>query len=429
MYSTNPKAAETFKTEYNQALNIATPEIRDLGHRFISIDFPSERIIASLGAELRMRYHDNILIVNMSERDYDTDQLPGHVLQASFRGMPSPSVELLCRLCLQIYQWLSRSPANVVAIHCFPGLSRTAVVVCSYLAWSGAVVHPVDALIDICSGLKIDVDSNPILPSQKRYLNYFFEFLTSPVSLRIPAKSLGIAKLILNGIPNIPVAEDDAFRPFIEIWRDGHLVFSSLPREQLSIQDLVASVKGYPLSDGDLCVSQFDEFSDVSLCGDVLFRVRHLGINGARLTCLRFAFNTNYVGNNMLHFGQFEIDANAFNSCMVDVVFTDQDNSSSDSLGIDNEEIDRTKDVLKRGKEVSDKLRQGCDVSETGSDIEEIFLRKKLAAIKHEEPSIVTPVVSLPVAEPIGKQTAESVGDSGDDVDDFFAQLEKDAQI
>jgi hypothetical protein len=400
-------------------VNISTPEIRDLGNRFISIDFPSELIINSLGAELRKRYQDNILIINMSERDYDVGQLPGHVLTVNFRGMPSPPLELTCRLCLQMYQWLSRSPANVVAIHCFPGLSRTAVLMCSYLAWSGRFVHPVDALIDVCGGLKIDVESNPILPSQKRYLNYFFDFLTTPVPPAIPAKSLGITKLILNGVPSIPVGEDASFRPFIEIWKEGHSVYSSL-----SVGN--KEVKGYPISDGDLCVASFDDFTGICISGDILFRVRHLTSNGGRFTCLRFAFNTNYVSNNMVHFGQFELDGNASSNCMIDVMF----NPDIEPVSVVSDEFDRIRDTMKRAKEVSEKLRHGCeDISETGSDIEEIFKQPK-KDVTTEPPEVIgksSGANESPRRE-LGNASSDP-GTSCDDVDDFFAQLEKDAQI
>jgi hypothetical protein len=409
-------------------MNIDTPEIREVGHRFVSIDFPSERIMASLGSELRRRYQDNILIINMSERDYDHDQLPGHVLAVSFRGLPAPPLELLCRLCLQIHQWFSRSPGNVVAVHCFPGLSRTAVLLCSYLAWCGAYVHPVDALIDVCTGLKIDVEGNPILPSQKRYLNYFFDFLTNPSMPQVPARSLGISKLILNGVPSLPVSEDEVFRPFIEIWKEGRLVYSSLPRvtKEMEISDILASVPGYPItrdpvSNEYTCVVSFSDFHGIVFSGDLLFRVRHLSSKGGRFTCLRFAFNTNYVVNNMLHFGQMEIDGNVFNNCMIDVVFSPAASSSA-SAG-ESEEVQRCVDVLGRAKALGEKLRQGCDVSETGSDIEEIFLRRKVKTSDETVPVVIgKPSV-------VAESPAARGPTSGDDVDDFFAQLERDAQI
>ena len=422
------QAAVTFREEYKQAMNISSPTIREVGHRFLSIDFPSERLIDSLGEELRKRHQDNLLIINLSEREYDVDKLPGHVLSLNFRGFPAPPLDLTARLCMQIHQWLTRSPANMVAIHCFPGLSRTAVLICCYLAWSGVCVHPVDALIDVCIGLKIDVEANPVLPSQKRYMNYFFDFLTSQSLPTVPAKSVGISKLILNGGPNLLMAEDTTFRPFIEIWQDGHLIFSTLPdgAKDMSIEELVSRVESYSTSDVTTCVSMFTDFRDLVLSGDLLFRVRHLTSSGQRLTCMRFAFNTNYVHNNMLHFGQLEIDGNTWNDAMIDVVFhpasTVPLESSLDTL-----------DILKRAKAMADKLRVGSDLSDPGSDIEEVILLKKVLSQSSAEPQPIgrsTEDVSKPVVEQLALSPPKrDATPTVDEVDDFFAQLEKDAQI
>lgn len=418
-------------------MNISTPAIRAVGQRFISIDFPSERIIASLGAELRSRCQDNVLIINMSERDYDTELLPGHVLNVNFRGLPAPPLELLCRLCLQIHQWIARSPVNMVAVHCFPGLSRTAVLICCYLAWSGVCVHPVDSLVDVCAGLKIDVEANPILPSQKRYMNYFFDFLTNPAFPQVPAKSLGISKLILNGVPNLPLSDDALFRPFIEVWQDGHLICTSLPgsSKDMQIEELVASVPSYSISRDSIsneisCVSVFDKFEELVLSGDLLFRVRHLSSKGGRFTCMRFAFNTNHVSNNMLHFGQLELDGNGFNDCMIDVVFNPSVTPVTSS-----EDSERARDIFLRAKQVGDKLRQGCDVSDAGSDIEEVIMLRKVIA--HSSGTAPPQVIGRPEPIPENNEPINTANalpatvkpKSTDEVDDFFAQLERDAQI
>ena len=421
---------ETIKSEYKQVMNLSSPTIRDVGHRFLSIDFPSERIIGSLTEELRRRHQDNILVINMSEREYDEDQLPGHVLSVNFRGLPSPPLEVVCRLCMQIRQWLSRSPANVVAVHCFPGLSRTAVLICCYLAWSAVCLHPVDALVDVCAGLKIDVDSNPILPSQKRYLNYFFEFLSDPKLPPVPAQCFFLSKVIVTRIPNLPMGEEGVFRPFVEIWKDGRLIFSTLPGAS-DIAELVTCVPAYPISqEEDTCVSVFEGDEKMTFSGDLLFRVRHLTSSGGRFTAFRFAFNSNHVADNVMHLGQQELDGD--HNCLVDVVFRPSPPEMS-------EEDDSVKAILRKSWDTAAALREGADVSDDGgSDIEHVLLSKlgkskpsgdhKLpspqiigSSSSSVDPSAVTatPTFELSPKSPAG----------GDDVDDFFAQLEKEAQI
>ena len=412
---------ETFKSEYNQAMNISYPVVRDIGRRFVSIDFPSERIIDGLGKVLREKYQDNILIINMSEREYNEDQLPGHAISANFRGLPAPPLDMLCRLCLQIHQWLSRSPANVVAVHCFPGLSRSAVLVSCYLAWSGAHQHPVDALVDVCAGLKVDLEMNPILPSQKRYLNDFYHFLVSDSSGLVsePESSLSLTQLILSGVPNLPVSETSEFRPFFEIWKDGKLIQSSLPAGASSVEELVAQVPTYavqqdPLSLEESCVVSFPIGQNVPLLGDLLFRIRHLTQSGGRFTCLRFAVNARqHVVDGTLHLGRQEIDGNGFSSCMIDAKFEKGDTVE------DFEEFKRNSDVLKRCKETSFRFRSGTlrDEDCSTDDIEEVLLLKALG--KKESSSSA----SVPAPQVMGNEAIS------DEVDDFFAQLEKEAQI
>ena len=435
---------ETIKSEYQQTLNIATVPIRDVGYRFISIDYPTERTLSLYSTALREKYQDNILIINMSEREYDPEALPGHVLSVNFRGLPSPPLELICRLCLQIHQWLSRSPSNVVAIHCFPGLSRTAVLISCYLAWSGKCIHPVDALLQVCAGLKIDVDNEPILPSQKRYLNYFFEYLTSDSPVPVPARSLKVSKLILNGVPSIPIPEESLFRPFFEIWSDSHLVYSSLPELEPGEpkENLSQHVAAYPITkdvvtDEEVCTVVFDKFSEenpVVLKGDILLRIRHLGAQGGRYTCLRFAFNTNHVHDGLLHFARQELDGNTKTHCVVDLVMIPTQGSAPTEDDID--ENNRMIDIFKRSKDVSSKLRQGLEVSEyDGDDIEEVILQKTLnKGVPSSSPEKVpeaykAPVVDSPVKVIGNPQVHDMTPTSGDDVDDFFAQLEKEAQI
>ena len=405
---------EAIKTEYKTVTDPSQSLIRDIIPGFVSIDCPSEKTIDTIASALRTRYNeDTIMTINMSERSYEYDKMPGHVISVSFRGLPAPPLDILCRLCLQIHQWKTRSENHVVVVHCFAGYSRSAVLLSCYQAWSGKCHHPVDALIDICRGLKID-ENESILPSQKRYLNYFFDLLTNNTGIPENQKCcLRVKKLVLSGTPNIPMSEDAKFRPFYEIWTNAKMVFSSLPKD-VPIDTLVDSVvPSYDtLSTADL-VAVFDDSlilseNDQPICkGDVLFRVRHLAKSGTRYTCLRFAFNTHYVFDNVLHLSHHEIDGNNFPKCMIEVVFdtTTPNTSSSEELML-----------FQRSHEVSTRLRQGLSI-----DNDEEVLAKILGLDKGESDRVIPDHV--PVI-PIHDNTP-----GGDDVDDFFAQLEREAKM
>ena len=416
---------EAIKNEYKTVTDPTQSLIREVVPGFVSIDCPSEKTIDTISSTLRSRYNeDAIMIINMSERTYDYDKMPGHVITVNFRGLPAPPLDVLCRLCLQIHQWKSRNSNNLVVVHCFPGYSRSAVLIACYQAWSGKCNHPVDSLIEVCRGLKID-ENDAILPSQKRYLNYFFDLLSNGNGVPpLPASSLRVKKLIVTGVPNIPMSEDSKFRPFYEIWTNGKLLFSSLPRD-VPIETLVESVvTAYDMvsPEGEI-VAVFDDSNNVAdeqpICrGDVLFRIRHLGTSGVRYTCIRFAFNTNYVFDNVLHLSQHEIDGSNFPKCVIELVFE----PVSSSVAAATTEVSSDEKILfERSHQVSSRLRQGLSIDEeTERDVEEMLLAKVLG-LDSQGPNKNVPVI------PIHDNTP--VANSGDDVDDFFAQLEREAKM
>jgi len=402
------QAVETIKTEYKNATDPSVSLIREIGHGFLSIEFPSEATIGTISTILRSKHQDKVMIVNMSERSYDYDKMPGHVITANFRGLPSPPLDILARLCLQIHQWKSRSPDNIVAIHCFPGYSRTAVLVSCYLAWCGIYYHPVDGLIDVCRGLKID-ESESILPSQKRYLNYFFDLLSTGNPPTPPAL-LFLSRLTLTGIPdNLPLSEDAHFRPFFEIWKDGRMLFSTLPKDvpNEALIEMIPSYQMPTITNPQDIIAPFQLESPVCISGDVLFRIRHLSTNGARITCMRFALNSNYVFDNTLHLSHHEIDGNSFSKCLIDIAF-DRPSAGKAVVSDAGEEV-----LFKRSHDISSKLRQGISVVDDDEVDRVIGL-----PINMDEPDV--PIISIADDEDVPV---------ADDVDDFFAQLEREAKM
>jgi len=43
----------------------------------------------------------------------------------------------MATLCKEIYDWLSKDPENVVAVHCYHGKNRTGTIIASYLMYCG----------------------------------------------------------------------------------------------------------------------------------------------------------------------------------------------------------------------------------------------------------------------------------------------------
>ncbi len=428
------------KSEYLNVFEGKVSRLRYVDSRLISIDFPTERSIDSVAAALRGHHgEDDVLIINMSERVYDYDRMPGHVVSVNFRGLPSPPLEVLCRLCLQIHQWLSRSATTVVAIHCFPGYSRTAVLASCYLAWSGKYVHPMDALSSVSAALgKIgeeeDSIENLLLPSQKRYMNYFFQFLISDENemelTRVPPVQLSMSRVVLIGLPKLPPMGDDSdgFRPFFEVWQNGQLVHSSLPKTK----DILSTLPVYPHqheSEEKSVIVSMDVGIPIVIEGDVLVRVRHFTQRGGRFTCLRFAFSTNQIKEESLHLSQHEIDGNKESNCMIDVVFGKGGNQPAVVIEEDDENNESHKHIFEAAKKLSEKLRYSLFHSRSNSKDQPIDEETLLMNALHASEKLKK---TSPPPEMYDMQTPQHQDEEAhpsDDVDDFFAQLERDARI
>lgn len=416
---------QSVKSEYLNVFEPKVSRLRYIDPRLISIDFPTERTIDSIASALRSAHgEDDVLIINMSERVYEYDRMPGHVVSVNYRGLPSPPLEVICRLCLQIHQWLSRSSTTVVAIHCFPGYSRTAVLASCYLAWSGKFVHPMDALSSVSAALgrigdEEDSIENLLLPSQKRYMNYFFKFLISEEHVMVPARQISLTRIVLIGLPKLPPMGEDSegFRPFFEIWHNGLLTYSSLPK----VEDILSALPVYPQEElAEVAVSMDVTGKAVVLEGDVLVRVRHYTQRGGRITCLRFAFSTNQIEGDSMHLAQQEIDGNKDANCRIDVVFGEEVVVNGEDKNLESH-----KHIFDAAKQLADKLRYPLFHSRANS--EDLVLDEEtllMNALRESENS----KRQSPTLEMYDMRTPQHQ-EQPDDVDDFFAQLELDARI
>uniref|UniRef100_A0A0G4FH05 Phosphatidylinositol-3,4,5-trisphosphate 3-phosphatase n=1 Tax=Chromera velia CCMP2878 TaxID=1169474 RepID=A0A0G4FH05_9ALVE len=349
------------------------------------MDFPHEDVIEDLSEALRGFHSNAFLMLNMSERTYNTRMFEGDVIDVNFRGLPSPPLDLLLKLQMSVHAWLSSDPINILVVHCYRGHSRSATFMSAYMAWAGLAEHPLQALEEVCEKVGLDPRTQ-ILPSQKRCLSYV-DLLQKGFSAKAPPVS--IRRLILNEIPvfDPPTAmlrrtrggkgvgeeggegEKDAqaeegeeededeeeevevpqpvFRPFVEVWVSGEMVYSSLDGLSVSTANGEASSgskeggvvqqqngeqeKAKKDGGGEAAdiasdsvateqktrkVSAFfinDESCafemNVPVLGDALIRVRHLSGSGQKVSALRAAFHTAFdAQDGFLHFERDELD-------------------------------------------------------------------------------------------------------------------------
>jgi len=346
------KVAETAQDEYRRTFNDVGCEIHRVRAEILVIEFPSEEKIGRLTNVLNAEYGERMLIFNMSERQYNTALFKGEVVDVAFRGLPAPPLEMLMELCLSAHAWLTSDPEHVLVVHCFQGFSRSVAFLSCFLSFRGFYSHPADALPDICSKVGMEDDSTMVLPSQRRYLNYFHQCQQGGV-----APTMGKRRLLrttLNGVPMFdPLG--GAFRPVLEVWSQGQLVYTSFAAtsDDPSRGQEVGGFLPPAYSSDDPCIS-FQLPLDATFTGDVLVRVRHVRANGARDTALRLAFNMGLAPDS-LQLAKSDLDGASTDPRFDEEFFMDLIFQPSAEVKSEGEEVPQ---VYAKARDLSQRLRQ-----------------------------------------------------------------------
>jgi len=345
--------SETVQAEYRRTFDDLDCQIFRVRPNLLIMEHPSLETIERLAKRLNEEYAERMLIYNMSEKTYEASRFQGEVLEVAFRGLPAPPLELLFELCLSACQWLAADSGNVLVVHCFSGYTRSAVFLSCLMVFRGLHSNPKEALKEVSDALPADGLSN-ILPSQQRYIGYFQQCLSgyTPVP-----KDLRLSKVMLNTVPTFETGSV-AFRPFLEVWSNGEMIFSSFTSTGSagSTEDVT-----WPTSYGakDPCVS-FQLPADLVLKGDILMRVRHVYLDGNKDTVFRLAFHTSFTPSDGLQLAKQELDGACddqrfSDEFFVDLVFEDVSTSQeSEEAG----EAEGAGAVFEKAREMARQLRE-----------------------------------------------------------------------
>ena len=322
--------------------------------RLIIMRYPSDeedpftgRPIDVLSRFLNARHPSRYMLWNLSERQYDYTKFNDQVIEFSFPGFPAPPLDRLFEICNSLFGWLSADLSNVAVLHCQTGTGRSVVVAAAFLAWVGYKTRdPVEALRLVAARIGAPRPSALVIPSQVRTLSYVRRLLRDELPSPAP---LILERVILNGIP---ACEDDgSCRPYIQIFKNGKLVFSStqplasakaplpLPAAAAdsanagaSANNADASATAAETADGTVSASTnsrlraataprgglqwyspHDEAAlfhvGLPLEGDVLIRVRHVSRDLRRDTILRCSLHTGYLEPGLVRLPVAELDA------------------------------------------------------------------------------------------------------------------------
>ena len=117
-----------------------------INERIIAMGYPADNYEAwyrnSMSEVVRFfnkRHPHRHKIYNLcSERKYDPKEFIKGIVNDDF-GFDDhnpPPFDYIYRFCVDVHEWLSQNPANVIAVHCKAGKGRTGVMICCYLVYA-----------------------------------------------------------------------------------------------------------------------------------------------------------------------------------------------------------------------------------------------------------------------------------------------------
>lgn len=129
---------------------------------------------------LEKRHKDHYKVYNLcseKNRQYDAVKFNDNVACYPFEDHHPPPFELIEEFCKDVKAYLDRDSKNVAAIHCKAGKGRTGTMVIAYLLYSRAYSDPEHAKA-YYAAMRTYNRKGLTIPSQIRYVDYFFASLT-----------------------------------------------------------------------------------------------------------------------------------------------------------------------------------------------------------------------------------------------------------
>ncbi|XP_021356075.1 uncharacterized protein LOC110452090 isoform X15 [Mizuhopecten yessoensis] len=200
--------------------------------RIISMSFPSDEHEVTYSYNLkevmnmlRTKHDDNCLVINLSEPRQDLEKFnPKHVIDYGWPDYLAPPLERLCNICKAMDSWLSTDPRHVVVVHCKGSTSRIAVIIAAFMHYCSICASADQALDRFAMKRFYDDKLGGItLPSQIRYIEYFYGLLSG--AIKINSNPLYLHHIVIHGVPNFDT--QGGCRPFIKVYQGMQNIFTS----------------------------------------------------------------------------------------------------------------------------------------------------------------------------------------------------------
>ncbi|XP_023288945.1 cyclin-G-associated kinase [Orussus abietinus] len=225
-----------------------------------------------------------IQLYNLSRGRPNVSRLPGRHIDCSFAyaspDANAPMLSALYQICQDMYQYLDADFNNVVVLYCSDGYRASATVACALLLYSGALTS-VEEAVTLYTTRRCQPPQ--LQPSELRIINYM-SFLICGVHPH--PRPLVLRSLLLQPVPLFTKARDGC-RPYVEVYSNGALVFSTKRAEY-------EEMKLFGMMEGKVCLI----LGDATVRGDVTIVVFHARQQLGRVIGIKIAstyFHTGYV--------------------------------------------------------------------------------------------------------------------------------------
>ena len=219
--------------KYNLDLTYITP-------RIIAMAFPASGFkslyrnkIEEVTQFLNEKHDENFLVLNLSGNEYNKSMFKGKVYDCDeWNDHHSPPLHLLFNLVEKIHDFLSKNINNVAVINCNAGKGRTGTLICCYLLFCGKFSNPNDAF-DYYSLKRFNSGLGVTNPSQKRYVNYFYDLISKKFTFYFPNVKI-IKKIMIN---NTPYSEYKILYPKYYIYHCNKKIHSMNENKEIIINN------------------------------------------------------------------------------------------------------------------------------------------------------------------------------------------------
>ena len=266
---------------------------------------------------LKERHSGHFMIWNISEESYDYIYFDENVLEHRFPGHPAPPLGLLFQICTAVESWLDADTRNIAVIHCLTGKARTASMVASILTWIGEFNTYQESLHYIAGRRGIPDAMDLLVPSQKRYLEYFGNVLEG---VRPSSEPILLRRVIMNSIPHMSrYKESYGCCPYIQLFKFGRL-FATAAASGNAVNDAKQQMLLHWVEESEGAIS-FNV--NMAIQGDILIRCRHAEPTGKRISMFRAAFHTSFISGGVLRLNKSQLDGCYEDSRFDDDFFVD----------------------------------------------------------------------------------------------------------